>query len=47
MPGKKPPFSDGKTQKQLWTDDLLDSFCQRHDLLNRLLGHLNEGAELS
>lgn len=47
MPGRKPPFGEGRKQKQGWTDDLLDSFCQRHGLLDRLLGHLHEGAEPS
>src|SRR5690606_28138748 len=42
MPGKKPPFSDGKVNKQQWIDDLLDTFSQRHCMLDLLLAHVSE-----
>ena len=30
MPGREIPWTDGRQQKQVWVNDLLDSFCQRH-----------------
>ena len=36
MPGKPPPWADGRAQKQAWIADLLDSFCQRHGMLDLL-----------
>ncbi|HEC07573.1 MAG TPA: hypothetical protein ENJ12_12015 [Thiolapillus brandeum] len=40
MPGKPPPWNDGRPQKLSWLDDLLDSFCHRHDMLGRLVGKI-------
>lgn len=42
MPGKPPPWSGDKEQKRRWLEDLVDSFCQRHDLLGRLADKLEE-----
>jgi hypothetical protein len=42
MPGKAPPWSDGRAQRQDWIDDLLDSFCQRHGMLELLAGKLGQ-----
>jgi hypothetical protein len=45
MPGNAPPSTDDLKQKQAWISDLLDSFCQRHSLLELLVGKLRlEGA---
>lgn len=44
MPGKTPPWSDGRAQKQDWIADLLDSFCQRHGMLDLLVGKLKQEA---
>ena len=44
MPGKSPPWTDGRAQKQDWIADLLDSFCQRHGMLGLLVGKLNQEA---
>ncbi len=43
MPGKAPPWGDGRPQKMSWIDDLLDSFCKRHDMLGRLVEKLEQG----
>lgn len=40
MPGKAPPWGDGRAQRQDWLSDLLDSFCQRHGMLELLAGKL-------
>lgn len=37
MPGKAPPWTDGPAQRQVWVGDLLDSFCQRHGMLDHLV----------
>ena len=37
MPGKAPPWTDGRQQKQDWISDLLDGFCQRHGTLDMLV----------
>jgi len=42
MPGNFPPWSDGRPQRQVWIDDLLDNFCQRHGTLGMLVGRLRE-----
>lgn len=44
MPGKSPPWADGRTQKLGWVSDLLDSFCQRHGMLDLLVGKLRQEA---
>jgi len=43
MPGKAPPWGDGRPQKMSWIDDLLDSFCKRHGMLGLLVGKLEQG----
>ncbi len=40
MPGKAPPWNEGPRQKSEWVGDLLDSFCQRHGMLDLLVGKL-------
>ena len=42
MPSRAVPWSDGRSQKQDWIDDLLDSFCQRHNTLNLLVDRLRQ-----
>jgi hypothetical protein len=42
MPGKSPPWNEGRQQKQAWIDDLLDSFCKRHGMLELLIGKLRQ-----
>ena len=42
MPGRAVPWTDGRQQKQAWVNDLLDSFCQRHGVLELLVGKLNQ-----
>ncbi len=44
MPGKVPPWTEGRSQRQAWIDDLLDTFCQRHNVLELLIGSLKQGA---
>lgn len=44
MPGKAVPWNDSRQQKQVWIDDLLDSFCQRHGVLELLVGKLKQEA---
>lgn len=44
MPGKAPPWNDGRPQKQAWLADLVDSFCQRHGMLDLLVGMLEQEA---
>lgn len=43
MPGKAPPWTEGRQQKQAWIADLLDTFCQRHNMLDLLIGSLKQG----
>ncbi len=43
MPGKAPPWTEGRVHKQLWLADLLDTFCQRHGMLELLVGSLKQG----
>lgn len=45
MPGKEPPWADERRQQQDWLDDLLDSFCKRHDTQELLLNSLMQGEE--
>lgn len=40
MPGKLPPWTDDRQQKQGWISDLLDGFCLRHDMLELLVRNL-------
>jgi len=42
MPGRAVPWTDGPRQKQVWVNELLDSFCQRHDVLKLLIGNLKQ-----
>ncbi|NOC47702.1 hypothetical protein [Ruegeria sp. HKCCD7559] len=42
MPGRAIPWTDGRQQKQVWVNDLLDSFCQRHGVLEMLVGKLKQ-----
>jgi hypothetical protein len=42
MPGKTPPWAEGRVQKQAWIADLIDSFCQRHGMLEPLIGKLKQ-----
>lgn len=42
MPGKAPPWNEGRAQKQLWLADLLDSFSHRHGMLDLLAGKLSQ-----
>lgn len=42
MPGRTVPWTDGRQQKQVWVNDLLDTFSQRHGLLELLVGKLNQ-----
>lgn len=42
MPGKVPPWNDSRQKKQEWIADLLDTFCQRHSMLDLLLGELRQ-----
>jgi hypothetical protein len=44
MPGKSPPWTEGDQPKQDWINDLLDSFCQRHGMLDLLVGTLGQEA---
>jgi hypothetical protein len=44
MPGKDPPWTEGRPQKQAWIADLLDGFCQRHGMLDQLIGKLEQEA---
>lgn len=44
MPGKAPPWTEGRSQKQAWIADLLDGFCQRHSMLELLVGNLKQEA---
>jgi len=40
MSGGRPPWTDGRQQKQDWIANLIDSFCQRHGMLESLVGEL-------
>lgn len=40
MPGTDIPLSDDIQKKQEWTDRLIESFCDRHSVLDLLLDHL-------
>ena len=42
MPGKEPPWSDGRLQKYEWISDLLDSFCLRHGTLDMLVENFQQ-----
>ncbi len=42
MPGKAPPWNEGPLPKSEWVNDLLDSFCQRHGMLDLLVGKLGQ-----
>jgi len=42
MPGNVAPWTDERSQKQVWIDNLLDNFCQRHNTLGMLVGCLRE-----
>lgn len=42
MPGKTVPWADGRKPKQDWSEDLLESFCQRHSTLGLLNSHLKQ-----
>lgn len=42
MPGKAPPWTDGRQQKQDWVSDLLDGFCLRHGTLEMLAGSFQQ-----
>ena len=42
MPGKAPPWTDGRQQKLEWISDLLDGFCLRHGTLDMLVGKLQQ-----
>ena len=42
MPGRAVLWTDGRQQKQVWVNDLLDSFCQRHGFLELLVGKLKQ-----
>lgn len=42
MPGKIVPWADGRKSRQDWTEDLLESFCQRHSTLGLLQSHLKQ-----
>ncbi len=44
MPGKAPPWNDGLQQKREWINDLLDGFCQKHGMLDLLVGKLGQEA---
>ncbi len=44
MPGKAPPWTEGRPQRQAWIADLLDSFCHRHGMLDQLIGKLKQEA---
>ena len=44
MPGKAPPWTEGRVQKQAWIAHLLDGFCRRHGMLELLVGELKQGA---
>lgn len=44
MPGKTPPWNDGRVQKRNWINDLLDSFCQTHGMLGLLVEKLKQEA---
>ncbi len=37
MPGKEVPLNDEHTQKHAWLTDLLETFCQRHNMLDVLV----------
>ena len=43
MPGKTPPSPDDSEQKKKWIEDLLTSFCRKHNTLDKLLIHVEEG----
>ncbi len=43
MPGAAPPWSEGRQQRQVWIDNLIDSFCKRHGVLEHLVGKLKQG----
>ncbi len=40
MPGKKPPLSGSSDERKDWIEDLIDTFCQRHRLSDRLINQL-------
>jgi hypothetical protein len=44
MPGAPPPLADDWQQRQRWMENLVDSFCQRHSVLEMLVGHLGQEA---
>ena len=46
MPGKTPPSKDAlRREKKDWIDDLVDTFCQRHHVADKLLAKLiSDGA---
>ena len=46
MPGREPPWTDGRTHQREWLDDLLDTFCRRHNLATNLLQDLTKESEI-
>ena len=40
MPGKSLPLPDDTEQKKRWIEDLLTSFCRKHNTLEKLIRHV-------
>ena len=45
MPGKAPPKSGVREDKQMWISDLIDSFCNRHGMLQMLVKSITQDTE--